>query len=175
MWWTIITGAMASATALLIAFGAYRWQKQQDRRLQLQLEKRKAYDEFLSAASDYFTALIMARNARDSGAEVLRSANAFHFDMEKRKTSLACYGTPQVLEQCYRYADCLDIYRSHLNKDLNDRRLSPMAARVESLGEAHAFLYDARVRAITLARSDSLGISADQASSDLKGIFKTDE
>ena len=175
MWWTIITGAMASATALLIAFGAYRWQKQQDRRLQVQLEKRKAYNEFLSAASDYFTALIMARNARDGGAEVLRSANTFHFSMEKHKSSLACYGTPEVLEQCYRYADCLDIYRSHLNKELNDRRLSRLAAGVESLSEAHAFLHDARMRAIVLARSDALGISAEQACSDLQGIFGSDE
>ena len=171
MWWRIVTRTMASAMALLIAFGAYSWQKQQDRNLQLQLEKRKAYDGFLSAASDCFTALIMARNARDGGAEVLRSANTFHFSMEKHKTSLACYGTPQVLEQCYRYVDCLDIYRSHLN----ERRLSSLAPGVESLSEDHAFLYDARIRAVVLAWSDALGISADHARLVLKGIFASDE
>jgi hypothetical protein len=119
MWWTISAAGLASLTALVIAFGAYRWQKQQDRKLQLQLEKRRAYDEFPSAASEYFTALIMARNMRNAAADVLGSGNAFHFDMEKRKTSLACYGVPDVLEQCYRYADCLDIYRSHLDRELN--------------------------------------------------------
>ena len=56
MWWTLCAAAIASSTALLVAFGAYPWQKRKDRELQLQAEMRGAFIAFERAVMEaYFT------------------------------------------------------------------------------------------------------------------------
>ena len=47
MWWTFATAAIASLTALLIAFVAYPWQRSLDRRAKFDLEQREALRKFL--------------------------------------------------------------------------------------------------------------------------------
>jgi hypothetical protein len=172
MWWSLAAALVASVTALVVAFVAYPLQKRHDRHLQLQMEKRKAYQDFFSATSEYFSALFIALYRRDGAAEVLAAGSRHFAEMNRQKVNLAYYARQDVLEQCYRYVDCLDIFRSHLNRELNDRRLGRLAQQVETFGEAKAFLLDARKRAITLARADALHIAVEDASKGLARVFE---
>ncbi len=51
MWWTLLSAGLGAATALLIAFVAYPYQKNKDRNLELQREKRSLYQRLLSDLS----------------------------------------------------------------------------------------------------------------------------
>ena len=62
MWWTLAAATVASATALLVAFVAYPYQKTKDRELQIEAEKRKVVAQLVSAMEE-FTIKVNGSNA----------------------------------------------------------------------------------------------------------------
>ncbi|WP_421906406.1 hypothetical protein [Mameliella sp.] len=56
--WTLAGAVLASATALVIAFGAYLWQKRKDRELKLGEERREAYRRFVKAVWQHRDGLV---------------------------------------------------------------------------------------------------------------------
>lgn len=174
-WTSLVAAAIASGTALWVAYRVYPFHKEQDRQLQLLSERRAAYKEFFDIASDYRAALQTAFFASDPASAVLQQGSKEYADICKAQETLAGYASKEVLEQCFRYVDCLHIYRGHLNHDLNHKRLSYKAAQVEDLQEAYRYLQEARVRAIALARSDVFACSLEDAQADLSGIFDLED
>ncbi|WP_210529399.1 hypothetical protein [Rubellimicrobium arenae] len=174
MWWTLAAALVASATTLLVAFLAYRYQKEQDRRLQLQSERRKVYDGFFAATTDYYLALRIALRDSDHAAEVLENGSRYHFALLRSQESLAYYGEKPVIDQCFRYVACLDILRSHIRAKMGLGQLSVPARQAESLREAFTFCRDARIRSLAEARADAFGIPLQTARTQLAGIFPLD-
>lgn len=174
MWWTLAAALVASLTALAIAFLAYPYQKKLDRDLQLKLETRRVYEGFFSAANAYLSALMSAHYRRDPKAPVLQSFDAIYLDLLRHQEGMAFYGSKAVVEQCFRYADCLHIYRSHIRKELDLGGLSREARQVESINQAFLFCQEARRLALAKARSDAFGIGFDEAAQDISGIVRLD-
>jgi len=53
---------LAASVALLIAFGAYSWQKKKDRELQLQLERRSLYGKFARTSREAINEVKFGKN-----------------------------------------------------------------------------------------------------------------
>ncbi|WP_170332523.1 hypothetical protein [Ruegeria arenilitoris] len=93
---------LASATALIIAFRAYPWQKQLDRSFELDVEKRRAYAAFFASLIDLFG----KAHAGDSRAFVdalVVSRKCFN--------SLVFYAPEEVVSACRDVIDKILEYR----------------------------------------------------------------
>ena len=93
---------LASATALVIAFRAYPWQKQLDRGFELDIEKRRAYAAFFESLIDVF------REAENGNSDAYQEAL-----IENRKcfNSLVFYAPSKVVYACRQVLEKVMEYR----------------------------------------------------------------
>ena len=90
MTWPLVAALIGSATALLIAFVAYPWQKAKDRELQIGQEARNAAQEFLKAVQQGFFDISRKGEMRPEVADALnQSLHNLHFYFEKAEVLVA--------------------------------------------------------------------------------------
>lgn len=166
-----LAGAIVSSLGFAGAVIAYVLNRNKDRKLQLQSEKRAVYREFFEVTGCYFAALQGLYYSKDSDSELLKYGRGEYEKVRKAQDSLAYYAPAEVLQCCYAYVDSLVIYRGHLNRDLNGRKLSPKAAMVSGTIPAFKHLQDARHKAIIHARADTNGKTVKETAKELVGVF----
>lgn len=149
---------ITAGAALLIAFGAYPWQKKRDRDLKIAEEKRLAYQHFFEAAETFFARLRTAAfNERASLPD-----NEFG-RLEAAKAELAFRCGEDAVAACADFAQHLKDYRKYV-KLCRQAKGGPSQATLASRNEAYHKANAARVSAILMARSDAGTIGANSAS-----------
>ncbi len=166
-----IAGAIVTSLGFVGAVAAYILNRNKDRQLQLQSEKRAVYKEFFEVTGSYFAALQSVYYSKDPKAEVLQYSKGEYEQVRRTQDSLAYYAPAPVLRHCFAYVDALVIYRGHLNKELNGRNLSPKAKQASSTVAAFKLMQEARRKAITYARSDTINQSITKTEEELASIF----
>jgi hypothetical protein len=111
MWWNLAAAGMGSLTALAIAFIAYPWQKNRDRSLAVQTEKRAIYAEFIRTFSSL-------------SKESWRSMPTPHYYDHKIRDMfpvLHLYAPLNVIEACYQAFEAREPVVKFLSGDKEER------------------------------------------------------
>ncbi|SFE76217.1 hypothetical protein SAMN04488523_11063 [Sulfitobacter brevis] len=117
MWWTLAAASIASATALLVAFVAYPYQKKKDRNLKEHSEKLAAYQRFVTSITAHHSLLASSLyEGEDAGIldaypKVVASSYEVIF-----------YGPPYVISACQQYLKSLLEYQNFVLGKLGSKK-----------------------------------------------------
>ena len=154
---------IATATALLIAFVAYPWQKTRDRHLKMNEEKRAAYQRFLRALTEHQMRLAACiKHRKDFGiGELGPEAIAMSYE-------LVTYAPKSVIEVCQVYVSTLYV--------LEEQVWSYIRGEVESLDYETVYRPSriARRNVVHVIRKD-IGQEADEEAAEAVAAFFGDE
>jgi len=106
-----VAALIASATAIIIAFFAYAWQKRKDRAHLLAQEKREAYRRFLEESTSYFGRVALATKVEDSS-----TLQEHYLRVVAVSADLIIYAPVEVIEKCQKYAEKLFEYSDRLGR-----------------------------------------------------------
>lgn len=158
MWWTFAASLVASATALVVAFKAYPFQKAKDRELKISEEKRAAYQRFFDAAEAFFAKLRAA--AFDPTAKL---PDEEFGRLEAAKAELAFRAGRSGVDACAIFAQHLKDYRTNVKlSKASTTTAETKVARDKAYRNANA----ARINALLAARKDAGIETHDSASED---------
>jgi DNA-binding phage protein len=109
MWWTLAASALASSTALVIAFVAYPWQKRKDRELKLSEERREACRQFIALViSEKDHLFELDRSADDQTPEdIWTSVLRFQTNVSAELAKLALIADENLLRSGSAFVDAL--------------------------------------------------------------------
>jgi len=133
--------AIASMTALLIAFVAYPWQKRRDRGVQIHAERRQAFSAFFAAMDNLSASIIF-----DDDLVAHRKAI---LDGRKALNELMLSGDDEAVKACLIAVNAIMDWRSKKNSGVEANRSDEFAACT--------FARKAREQALTAARVSLFG------------------
>lgn len=163
----LMTTALASGTALWIAYYVYPIQKKKDRELKLQEEKATVYRAFFDAANNYYEGL--KKGWREDNLE---GFDASYPDLVKAQEALMLYAPGKAIEDCKAYTSALFEYRAHVRLEKGEVKLPPKM-KATSRGHAYHLAEGARSNALVRVRVDLWGCSEQEAQRAVTGLYPT--
>jgi hypothetical protein len=161
MWWTLAATIIASATALLIAFVAYPWQKAKDRELQIQSEKRSAY-------ADYLWALKRLELAITTGDDESAVPNAID-EARRHFHNMILYAPVEIIRQAREITALLQLLEHEI--ELMEQGDPQFRGRTDGVERVVSDIHCRETRLMRDIRIDILGCSEDEADAAASLIF----
>lgn len=165
----LITAAMASGTALWIAYYVYPFQKRKDRELKLQEEKAAVYRSFFDAANNYYEGLKKGWREKN-----LDGFDASYPDLVKAQEALMLYAPDKIILDCKAYTNALYEYRTHVRVDEGLQSL-PVGLDSSSRGRAYYLAEERRNNALVSVRVDLWGCSEQDARRAVLGLYPAND
>lgn len=149
MWWTLAAASMASATALLVAFVAYPYQKRKDRKLKEHSEKLAAYQRFVFAITAHQTLLASSLYEKRDGGILVEHPRVVAASYE-----VIFYGPTAVISACQKYLQALLEYQNYVLGQLGSEKHKSASAGHPTGKHAFVPAQKARRDAILAIRKD---------------------
>lgn len=167
---TFMTAALASGTALWIAYGVYPIQKKKDRELKLQEEKAAVYRAFFDAVTAYYEAVSWG----------LRQGSLGHLGAEyetllKAQTALMLYAPGNVVSESKACTAAMFEYWAQVRIEQGNPPPPSQKLKSSSRGNAYYRARDARDEALVAVRVDLWNCTDDEARKAVAGLDPSED
>jgi hypothetical protein len=166
MWWTLAAATVASATALLVAFVAYPYQKKKDRKLKEHSEKLAAYQRFVIAITAHHSLLASSLYEEEDAGIVAAYPSVVAASYE-----VIFYGPPDVISACQKYLQTLLEYQNYVLGKLGSEKHASASKKHPEGRDAFVPSQKARRAAVLAIRKDIAGETDEAALKAINAFF----
>ncbi len=157
--------ALFTFVMFLLGFITYRWQKGEDRKLQVQNEKRESYRNYFATASEFFSHLRNAYYDISEDQDAMKRAEALMSNLYRDQEDIAFFGSKEVLTECKKYTKSLTEYRKEILRYKKNGENDRTGKKMEEVN-------DYRNKAFALARKEILGGSKEESEQVINELFE---